>query len=163
MHNQFKKNWNDPHYVIGIVVLILMTLQPIWGIVHHNIVKRRRVAYNPAVPNLVAKEEGASNAVNQPVVSDSEAKKESTTAVTGEKYVEGWKMAGLVHRWVGRATIILGMINGGLGLKLTKNAPWPIHSAEGQTAYIVVVPIIAAVWALTVVGGWVLRKKSGRA
>ncbi len=51
---------------------------------------------------------------------------------------------GLLHVWYGRAIIILGMINGGLGLWLAAN------SKNGEIAYGVVAGVVGVFWLLVV-------------
>ncbi len=59
-----------------------------------------------------------------------------------------------VHIWVGRIAITLGMINGGLGLKLAAN------SREGAIAYGVIAAIMWLVWVAAMVVGEMRRKKA---
>lgn len=61
-----------------------------------------------------------------------------------------------VHRWLGRALITLGAINGGLGLQLAANAPtgWFI-------AYGVVAGVVYLVYAVVVAGTAVGRRRRG--
>jgi hypothetical protein len=59
----------------------------------------------------------------------------------------------LIHVWYGRVLILLGMINGGLGLKLAAN------TNPGKIAYGVVVGLMGATY-LAVIGRFELKGES---
>lgn len=59
------------------------------------------------------------------------------------------------HVWFGRVLITLGIINGGLGLKLSSN------TKKGEIAYGVVAGVMWLVWMVVAVG-YEARRKSGR-
>ena len=82
--------WNDPHPKIGLAILAIAFIQPIFGFVHHTIYKKR----------------AADVAAGRP------------TKPPGRTPV------GRVHLWVGRLLILLGMINGGLGIRLASFSPF---------------------------------------
>lgn len=58
------------------------------------------------------------------------------------------------HIWLGRILITLGIINGGLGLRLANN------TKTGEIAYGVVAGIIWLVWMVAAVYGEIKRKKA---
>lgn len=59
---------------------------------------------------------------------------------------------GVVHRWYGRALIVLAVVNGGLGLKLAAN------TTGGVIAYAVVAGVVGVVYA-AVVGFTAVRRR----
>ncbi|KAF2275809.1 uncharacterized protein EI97DRAFT_458823 [Westerdykella ornata] len=65
------------------------------------------------------------------------------------------------HLWIGRAAITLGIINGGLGLKLADENG--MSSKGGMIAYAVVAGIIWVVWMAASILGERRRKTRGRA
>ena len=81
--------WEDPHTKLGIAILVLAFFQPILGLVHHSLYKKRVAA----------------------------VKQGNTTKLPGRT------VPGHAHLWLGRILIVLGMINGGLGLRLASNSP----------------------------------------
>jgi len=89
---------NTAHAIIGIVVLGSLLVQPITGLIHHALYKRR------GRPDL------AEN----------------------------------LHVWWGRDIIFLGIVNGGLGLKLAAN------SKKGEMAYGIVAGIIGLLWIMVI-------------
>jgi len=82
------------HAIIGLVVFATLFLQPVSGLLHHAIYKRR----------------------DRPDAAE------------------------YMHVWFGRAIIVLGIINGGLGLKLSDN------TKNGKIAYGVVAGVIGLAW-----------------
>ena len=100
---------DNRHPIIGLVVFSLMFFQPILGIAHHMIYRR----------------------------------KQSRTAFAH------------VHMWLGRALIILGVINGGLGLDLSEN------TTKGEVAYGVIAGIVFVVYLLALAFAWNQNKKAG--
>ncbi|KAL7629637.1 hypothetical protein AAE478_001159 [Parahypoxylon ruwenzoriense] len=95
----------NAHPIIGIVVLVLVVLQPALGLVHHARFKAR-----------------------------------------GRR--TGWSHA---HLWVGRCAIVLGAINGGLGLKLAD------ASRDVIIAYAVVAGVMCCLWLVAAVVGEMRR------
>ncbi|KAI1466885.1 uncharacterized protein F4812DRAFT_69659 [Daldinia caldariorum] len=97
----------NAHPIIGIILLVLMFLQPALGFVHHAKFKRlrRRTFFSHA------------------------------------------------HLWLGRTAITLGIINGGLGLKLA-NA-----SQDLVIAYSVVAAFVWLVWLIAAVFGEMRRRR----
>jgi hypothetical protein len=87
----FYKLYNDVHTTLGTGVVVLMTLQPLLGLIHH--LRFRKVQ---------------------------------------KRTIWTW-----IHMWYGRTLIILGIINGGLGLRLA-NITTPVG---GKIAYGVVAGI----------------------
>ena len=59
------------------------------------------------------------------------------------------------HVWFGRVVITLGIINGGLGLRLSDN------TRKGEIAYGVVAGVVWLLW-MSVVVDWYLRHGDGR-
>ncbi|KAI9732677.1 MAG: hypothetical protein M1834_004014 [Cirrosporium novae-zelandiae] len=86
------------HAIIGLVVVSVLSLQPLLGLVHHEIYKR-----------------------------------------TGTR-----TLYARIHVWLGRSLILLGIINGGLGLQLSSN------SRKGEIAYGVLAAIIGITYIIVV-------------
>ncbi|KAL8791639.1 MAG: hypothetical protein Q9195_005788 [Heterodermia aff. obscurata] len=97
------------HPIIGLVVVSLLAFQPILGMVHHIIYKKRL----------------------------------SRTA---------WATA---HVWYGRVLLTLGIINGGLGLRLSDN------TKGGEIAYGVIAGLLWLLWMVVVVFSYANRGSSG--
>lgn len=57
------------------------------------------------------------------------------------------------HRWTGRILIVLGIINGGLGLRLAR------ASHKWVIAYIVIAVFFAVVWFALIIRSWLKRGK----
>jgi len=93
--------WQDPHTKLGIAILVLAFFQPILGLLHHSLYKKR----------VTAVKQG--NATKLP----------------------GRTVPGYAHLWLGRVLIVLGMINGGLGLRLASNSPYETHGRTKAIAY----------------------------
>jgi len=93
--------WQDPHTKLGIAILALAFFQPILGLVHHSLYKRRVAA----------------------------VKQGDTTKLPGRT------APGYAHLWLGRILIVLGMINGGLGLRLASNSRYETHLRTKAIAY----------------------------
>jgi hypothetical protein len=98
---------SEAHPIIGIVLLVLVTVQPLLGWVHHRQFVRT----------------GCRTAVSQG------------------------------HIWIGRVAIVLGMINGGLGLKLART------STRYVIAYSVVAGIMGLVYVTSIVVGELGRSR----
>ena len=62
---------------------------------------------------------------------------------------------GLIHAWLGRALLALGIINGGLGLMLAEN------TKGGEIAYGVVAGVVGLMY-LSVITLWLIRRKRGK-
>lgn len=99
---------NNSHPIIGIVLFVVLFLQPILGFVHHKMFKK----YG------------------------------TRTA---------WSYG---HLWIGRAAITLGIINGGLGLRLAGNS----HS--GEIAYAVIAAIMWLAYVVSIVIGEQRRRRA---
>ena len=99
---------NNPHSIIGIVLLIILVFQPVLGILHHKLFKKY-----------------------------------------GTRTL--WSY---FHIWHGRAAIILGMINGGLGIRLAG----PASSAQ-KIAYGVVAAIMGVAYIGAIIYGELKRRK----
>ncbi|KAI1372653.1 hypothetical protein F4677DRAFT_244873 [Hypoxylon crocopeplum] len=100
----------NAHPIIGIVILVVLFLQPPLGFIHHRQFNRlkRRTIFSHA------------------------------------------------HIWLGRAVVTLGIINGGLGLRLA-NAP-----RDAVTAYSVVAAIAWLIWFFAAVFGESQRRRQNR-
>lgn len=96
--------------MIGLVVVSLLAFQPILGMIHHIIYKKRL----------------------------------SRTA---------WATA---HVWYGRVLVTLGIINGGLGLRLSDN------TKGGEIAYGVIAGLLWILWLVVVVFGYAKRDSRGQ-
>ncbi|KAK5092942.1 hypothetical protein LTR70_005194 [Exophiala xenobiotica] len=66
----------------------------------------------------------------------------------------GRTIFGVMHRWLGRSMIILGIVNGGLGWHLT-------HNAGAYTPYAVVAAIVFLIYISVLVFAWYKSRKSG--
>ncbi|KAK5949786.1 hypothetical protein OHC33_009175 [Knufia fluminis] len=93
--------WSDPHTKLGIAILVLAFFQPILGLIHHSLYKRRVTA----------------------------VKQGNTSKMPGRT------APGYAHLWLGRILIVLGMINGGLGLRLASNSPFEGNGKPKAIAY----------------------------
>lgn len=99
---------NDPHPIIGIVLLVVLFFQPISGFVHHRLFKK----YNHRT------------------------------------------LWSYVHLWHGRIAILLGIVNGGLGIRLAGDA------SNGQViAYGVIGALVGVVYIACAVFGEMRRRK----
>jgi hypothetical protein len=99
---------NNAHPTIGIVLLIILIAQPIFGIMHHKLFKKH-----------------------------------------GTRTI--WSY---LHIWHGRAAIVLGMINGGLGIRLAGNA-----SMGQKIAYAVVAAVMGLAYIGAIIYGELKRRK----
>jgi hypothetical protein len=70
---------------------------------------------------------------------------------TGKKTVLGY-----VHVWVGRALLVVGLVNGGFGLKLAD------EGSGGKIAYAVLAAFVALVYGSVLVWWYILGGKSGK-
>ena len=93
--------WNNTHPIIGILLFVMLLLQPPLGILHHKLYKKY-----------------------------------------GRRTV--WSYA---HLTIGRIAIFLGMVNGGLGLRLAG------ASRSAYIAYGVITAIVGSVYIATIVFG----------
>jgi len=66
----------------------------------------------------------------------------------------GRTIFGVLHRWLGRSMIILGIVNGGLGWQLT-------HNSGAYTPYAVVAAIVFLIYISVLVFAWYKSRKSG--
>ncbi|RJE25924.1 integral membrane protein [Aspergillus sclerotialis] len=96
---------SNTHTILGIIIVVLMLIQPFIGFIHHYLFRRKQIQ----------------------------------TAATH------------LHIWYGRLLILLGIINGGLGLALAGN------TMAGTIAYGVVAGAIGVAY-LSLVGGFEWRK-----
>lgn len=62
-----------------------------------------------------------------------------------------------MHLWLGRAAITLGIINGGLGLKLANDSP-----RAGFIAYGVIAGVVWLVWVTAIVLGEKRRARAAK-
>jgi hypothetical protein len=101
------RNYNEPVYYhtnIGHVVMGALVLQPILGLVHHFIFRKRR--QHERSPRMTK--------------------------------------VGIAHRWWGRFFVVLGIINGGLGLH------WARERDGWKIAYGIIAGIFGVYWILVV-------------
>ncbi|KEF51252.1 uncharacterized protein A1O9_12602 [Exophiala aquamarina CBS 119918] len=92
--------WNDPHPRLGLAILAIAFLQPIFGFVHHRIYKKR------------AQNSGAGKPSQAP----------------------GRTPVGRIHLWIGRILIALGIINGGLGIRLASYSPFQTDATSQKAS-----------------------------
>ena len=111
--------WQDPHTKLGAAILVLAFFQPILGIIHHGLHKRRASAYK------------SGSAQTRP----------------------GRTAPGLIHLWLGRLLIVLGMVNGGLGLRLAAQSPYESHGTAKAVAYGVGAGVMFVLYVVFVVLG----------
>jgi RP/EB family microtubule-associated protein len=96
------------HPIVGIIVLGLLTFQPLWGVLHHLGFKSKQRR-------------------------------------TGISYV---------HIWLGRIAVILGMINGRLGIRITGIGNVAGEVTKGYTiAYMIVVAVMGTLFIASAVYG----------
>ncbi|KAL9621067.1 MAG: hypothetical protein Q9160_004452 [Pyrenula sp. 1 TL-2023] len=88
--------WTDPHILLGLTIFGLALLNPLLGYIHHAIFLDRRRAYN----------------------NTSHSHPSSPTTHAAAPPPPGRTLWAHLHLWLGRALIIAGMINGGLGFRL---------------------------------------------
>lgn len=69
---------------------------------------------------------------------------------------------GYLHLWLGRILIPLGMVNGGLGLRLDSESPYGDKSKTKMIAYGVVCGIIFLIYVIFVVTGEMRRSRERR-
>ena len=101
---------DEYHPVLGIIVVLLLLIQPILGLVHHYIYKRQHAR--------------------------------TLWATT--------------HVWFGRIVITLGIVNGGLGLKLSDN------TSKGGIAYGIVAVVIWLAWMSVAVNAHLKQSKRSK-
>lgn len=167
-----KKLYNNSHTIIGTIVIGLMVLQPLWGVVHHLLYKRKLSSKN----EMEEKSEVGSE--DKEIENESSRHEFNATSSTfakgdgkeregkGKMMPEKWTLFGLFHRWIGRVTITLAMINGGLGFMPAKEYK-PVWSFAGQVAYSVLAPIVWITWMSLMLldlwhGGGKGRRRVGR-
>lgn len=99
---------SNPHAIIGVALLILLLLQPVFGLLHHKLYKKY-----------------------------------------GHRTL--WSYA---HIWHGRVAVLLGIVNGGLGIRLARTV-----SSGGKIAYAVVAAIMGLTYIGLVIFGEIRRRK----
>lgn len=111
--------WEDPHPKLGLAILAIAFFQPIFGMVHHSLYKKRTQNIQAGLPT----------------------KPPGRTAI------------GRVHLWVGRLLIVLGMINGGLGIRLASFSPLQSQSTsnKAKVAYGVVTAVMFVLYLFFVI------------
>ncbi|EWC48905.1 hypothetical protein DRE_00210 [Drechslerella stenobrocha 248] len=87
------------HTIIGMAVVASLVIQPVLGVIHHSIYKKKQMP-------------------------------------------TWW---GFAHRWFGRVILIVGIVNGGLGLLLAEN------TRAGEIVYGAVAGVVGLVWLVVVV------------
>lgn len=92
--------WSDPHPRLGLAILVIAFLQPIFGFVHHRIYKKRAQNVDTGKP----------------------------TKAPGRTPV------GRIHLWVGRILIAMGIINGGLGIRLASYSPFQTDATSQKAS-----------------------------
>ncbi|KAJ9659966.1 hypothetical protein H2198_002856 [Neophaeococcomyces mojaviensis] len=118
--------WEDPHPKLGVAILALAFLQPIFGLIHHSIYKRRALDTKAGRPTKAP----------------------------------GRTVVGYIHLWLGRLLIVLGMINGGLGLRLAASSPFAGNNKTKAIAYGVGAGIMLLLYLIFVVFGEIRRSKN---
>ena len=101
---------SEHHAIIGMILLVALFFQPIFGLLHHSFFKKHQ----------------------------------KRTAISH------------VHIWVGRVAIVLGMINGGLGIELAGDVEMGYKIAYG-----VVAGVMGVVYLGAIVYGEMKRRKDG--
>lgn len=71
----------------------------------------------------------------------------------------GRTVPGYAHLWGGRILIVLGMVNGGLGIRLASNSPFSNNSDKKMIAYSVAAAIMFTLYAIFVILGERRRSK----
>lgn len=74
----------------------------------------------------------------------------------------GRTAVGYIHLWLGRFLIVLGVINGGLGLKLASYSPYETHSKTKIIVYGVASGIMLVLYFLIVILGEIRRSRANR-
>lgn len=120
--------WSDPHPKLGMAILFLAFFQPIFGLIHHRIYKKR------------AQNTKAGRPTKPP----------------------GRTPVGYLHLWLGRLLIVLGMVNGGLGLRLAAVSPFENHSRTKIIAYGVGAGIMFFLYFVFVVFGEIRRSRANQ-
>lgn len=155
---KYKKGiYHDPHTIVGTVVIALMVFQPVWGGVHHVLFKRQLANQSPArkgsEAGSIEKEGGTAHEESLASVTNSS----SETQISSKR----WTWFGMMHRWIGRVTITLAIINGGLGFMLSMEYR-PVFSYAGMVVYSVFVASFWVVWMMFILGGFLARRKEAR-
>jgi len=117
--------WDDPHPKIGVGILVAAFFQPIFGLIHHTIYKRRVAATKAGRPT----------------------KPPGRTAI------------GTIHLWLGRLLIVLGVINGGLGLRLASYTDFAGNTRTKAIAYGIGSGIMLLLYFIFIVRGEIRRSK----
>lgn len=87
-------------------------------------------------------------------------KKRAAAAKDGSANKKAGRSApGGIHLWLGRALIVLGMINGGLGLRLAANSPFETNTRPKTIGYSVAAAVMFLLYVLFVVRGERRRSK----
>jgi len=117
--------WSDPHPKLGVAILVAAFFQPIFGLIHHTIYKRRVAATKAGRPT----------------------KPPGRTAI------------GTIHLWLGRLLIVLGVVNGGLGLRLASYTDYDGNTRTKAIAYGIGSGIMLLLYFIFIVRGEVRRSK----
>lgn len=64
---------------------------------------------------------------------------------------------GYMHLWLGRILIVLGVVNGGLGLKLSD------EEGKAKTAYIAIAAVVGSIYILTLMTTALLKRRGSKA
>jgi hypothetical protein len=137
--------WSDSHPRLGLAILALAILQPIFGAVHHRLFKRRSAA---AAAGTASKAPGRT----LPYVTQEGLEIDTDTC------------RGYIHLWVGRSLIVLGIINGGLGIRLSSYSPFRTDNQTRTSAIIygVIAGVMFGLYVLLVVLFELRRKRAAR-
>lgn len=93
-------------------------------------------------------------------------KKRVLNAQAGERTKEpGRTWVGRVHLWLGRLLIVLGMVNGGLGIRLASFSPFQSDATSNKAgiAYGVIAAVVFALYLIFVIVFEVRRRRALRA
>lgn len=158
--------WNDPHTGIGLAILVLAFIQPFLGSAHHRIFKKRQQQAAEEAASAAAA--GAAAAASTSSSSDTKTPEPTTTTTTTANNDTNTNTTskpkgttpGFMHLWLGRALLVLALVNGGLGIRLSsargaQNASRTLVAAIG---YGVGAGIMLVLYVLCLV---VLRRRYG--
>jgi hypothetical protein len=157
------KLYHDPHTIIGTVVIALMAFQPLWGVIHHCLVAKHKGTEQEKEDAKIELGSGSGRSSEEKNINTASQSSRADSNAGGDSIVvlDKGKWWGLLHRWIGRTTITLAMINGGLGFRLAYTYR-PVWSYEGEVAYSVLVTVVFVVWQGFVFGGFWSRRKEAR-
>jgi hypothetical protein len=132
---------NQPHPIIGVVVVVVLVVgQPVLGYLHHR-----------AYVNKQKQKQRQHDHQNE----------EPTT--TGKKSSGSSSLLGFSHRWLGRCALVLGIVNGGLGLRLTRTEMGDLGASRTlEIAYGVVAGMMGVVYVGVVVGSKFVKARRMR-